>query len=157
MEARLSIIGVEAVLSSIELLTEWDGKSAIGRPQNSSKVSKAPRLSKSEGPIDWRKTAREIDCHVRGMQPWPVAYTFIALQESKPPVRLAIKRVEISTAPAESAAPGEVVEGAGLLVATGEGVIDIKRIQPAGKREMDSEEFLRGHQISAGMRLTAGS
>jgi methionyl-tRNA formyltransferase len=154
LEERLALLGVEAVLTSIALLSQWDGASEIGTPQDSSKVSKAPRLSKAEGEIDWRKTAREIDCHVRGMQPWPVAYTHIGLQAAKPPVRLAIKRVQISSVPRGSAAPGEVVAGAGFLVATGDGVIEIKRIQPAGKREMDSEEFLRGHQISAGMKLT---
>ena len=105
LEDRLSLIGVEAVLESVAMLSAWDGESEIGDRQDASKVSKAARLSKAEGAIDWTRTSREIDCHVRGMQPWPVAFTHIVLPESKTPVRLAIKRIAASDASAGSALP----------------------------------------------------
>ena len=153
LEQRLSILGIDAVLESVERLSSWDRRSTIGTMQDSSKVSRAPRLSKADGVIDWSRTPREIDCHVRGMQPWPIAFTFLALDESKPPIRLAIKQVRKSDLPVGSAIPGQIVAGDGLLVATAAGVIEIKRLQPAGKREMAAQEFLRGHQIRSGTRF----
>ncbi len=157
LEERLSNIGIDAVLESVERLSAWDRKSAIGKMQDPSKVSRAPRLSKAEGEIDWSRTPREIDCHVRGMQPWPIAFTFLALDESKPAIRLAIKQVSRSDVPSGSANPGQIVAGDGLLVATGQGVIEINTLQPAGKREMDAHEFLRGHQIPSGTAFVGHS
>ncbi len=153
LEARLSEIGVDATLEAVAMLSRWDGGSTIGKIQDVAKVSKAPRLSKSEGEIDWSKTARQIDCHVRGMQPWPVAFTYVQLHENKPPVRLAIKQARPTSQASGGSLPGETVEGDGLLVATADCVIEIVRLQPAGKREMSGEDFLRGHQIRPGKRL----
>ncbi len=153
LEDRLSTIGVDAVSEAVNLLSSWDQKSTIGTPQDGGKVSRAPRLSKSEGEIDWNRTTRELECHVRGMQPWPIAFTLLPLNESKPPVRLAIKKIKRSGAEKGPAVPGQVLAGPGFLVATGDGVIEIERLQPAGKREMVAEEFLRGHQIPNGTKL----
>ena len=155
LEERLSKIGVEATIQAVAMLSRWDGESTIGDLQDSSRVSKAPRLSKAEAEIDWSRSGREIDCHVRGMQPWPVAYTFIKPNPSKPAIRLAIKQIAPTDLPIGDHGPGEVVHGDGFLVSTGDGVIEIKRLQPAGKREMDAIEFLRGHKPAPGMRLVA--
>jgi methionyl-tRNA formyltransferase len=153
LEARLSEIGIEATLEAVAMLSQWDGDSPMGAIQDASKVSKAPRLSKSEGEIDWSNTARQIDCHIRGMQPWPIAFTHLTLRENKPAVRLAIKQARPTSQASGGLAPGEIAEGDGLRVATGDRVIEIERLQPAGKREMSGEEFLRGHQIQPGLRL----
>jgi methionyl-tRNA formyltransferase len=150
LETRLAQIGVDAVLETVDQLAAWDGKSPIGVAQDPAQVSKAPRLNKSEGLIDWSRTVREVDCHVRGMQPWPTAFTFLKPDTTKPPMRLAIKQVSPATVDKGDAVAGQIVDGPGLLVATGDGVLEIKRLQPAGKREMDAEEFLRGHQIPGG-------
>ena len=157
LEERLSQIGVDATLEAVNLLSRWDGQSAIGQIQDSSKISKAPRLSKAEADIDWTKSIREIDCHVRGMQPWPIAFTHLALHESKPPTRLAIKQIRRSDVSAGQHQPGEIVGGDGLLVAVADGVIEIAKLQPAGKREMAAEEFLRGHQPAPGTKFIAAS
>lgn len=149
LEERLSEIGVEGVLAAIDLLAAWDQSSKIGQMQDPAKVSRAPRLSKREGQIDWTRTTREIDCHVRGMQPWPIAFTFLKLDAGKEPIRLAIKQVKPSDAEKGDRQPGRAVEGAGLLIATGDGVIEIARLQPAGKREMTAEDFLRGHSVGS--------
>ena len=90
-------MGAEATREAIEVLAHWDGVSAIGQRQDASQVSKAPRLRKSDGEIDWSRTAKEIDCHVRGMQPWPVAFSHIKLNDDKPPVRVAIKQTRPTT------------------------------------------------------------
>jgi methionyl-tRNA formyltransferase len=153
LEARLSKIGIDATLEAVGMLSQWDGNSPIGTIQDVSQVSKAPRLSKSEGEIDWSQTARQIDCHIRGMQPWPIAFSHLKLRENKPPVRLAIKHARPTSQASGGLAPGEIAEGDGLRVATRDRVIEIVRLQPAGKREMSGEEFLRGHQIRPGKRL----
>ena len=87
LEERLSMIGVDATMRAIgqlkDVLTEHKRGTPIpliGEPQDRSKISKAPRLSKAEAEIDWYKSASQIDCLVRGMQPWPVAFTFVKNQ-----------------------------------------------------------------------------
>ncbi|WP_390621470.1 methionyl-tRNA formyltransferase [Rubripirellula reticaptiva] len=163
LEDRLSQIGVAAVLHAVEKLRAWDGNSEIGEMQDASKVTKAPRLAKTNGDIDWGRSAREIDCHVRGMQPWPVAFTHIRVDAGKLPIRLAIKEVVITDIDTSDRSPGEILNaesiagensGAdGFLVATADHAIEIKRLQPAGKREMLATDFLRGHSPPEGSRL----
>ena len=153
LEERLSAIGVEATIEAIGMLSDWDGESSIGQQQDASKVSKAARLSKAEAAIDWNQTVRAIDCHVRGMQPWPIAFTHLQMDESKPAIRLAVKEVSASDVPAGQRQCGEIVAGDGFLVAVADGVIEIVRLQPAGKREMPTADFLRGHQPKPGTKL----
>lgn len=153
LEVRLSQIGVDATREAVALLSTWDGQSSIGSNQDPEKVTKAPRLSKSEGEIDWSESARIVDCKVRGMQPWPIAFSHLRVREGKPPLRLAIKAVRRTNQSSGGHHPGEVVEGDGMFVACGDHVVEIVRIQPAGKREMSGIEFLRGHQIKPGIRF----
>lgn len=164
LEDRLSKIGVDATMRAIDILTAelashriGEPLPLIGLPQDADRVSKAPRLSKSEAEIDWSKTADQIDCLVRGMQPWPVAFTMVPVHTGKPPVRLAIRRV----VPDEAAdtTPGQI----GRLLTTdskqevavgcGRGRVVIERVQPAGKKEMDAIDFLNGHRLGAGDRF----
>jgi methionyl-tRNA formyltransferase len=158
LEQRLSELGVAATLESVDRLARWDRQSPIGVEQDMGKVTKAPRLNKSDGEIDWGRTARELDCHVRGMQPWPIAFTHYPLGSDKPPIRLAIKAVRILDHAADAAVPGqivgaEVVGSKGFFVATTDKIIEITRLQPAGKNEMEGSEFLRGHQPLPGTKL----
>lgn len=154
LEARLAELGVEATLDAITQLADWDGQRPIGMPQPASRVSKAPRLHKSEGRIDWTAPSRMIHCHVRGMQPWPVAFTFLTVRPDKPPLRLAVKEVAPVPSPRpDGAEPGQILSAERFHVATGDGVVEIRRLQPAGRREMSGEEFIRGHQPAAGTRL----
>ncbi|MGB7348061.1 MAG: methionyl-tRNA formyltransferase, partial [Pirellulaceae bacterium] len=160
LEKRLSAIGVDATIEAVAMLMDWDQTSPIGQGQDAALITKAPRLSKAEAEIDWTATTRQIDCLVRGMQPWPIAFTHVVVSEEKPPVRLAIKKLSTHL-PSElpddllspsDAAPGMIVSVAkGLLVATGNGVVEISRLQPAGKKEMDAAEFVRGHHLKPGM------
>ncbi len=153
LEERLARLGVGATLEAVELLTQWDGVTEIGERQDPSKVTKAPRLNKSDAEIDWGRTASEIDCHVRGMQPWPIAFTHFPLGDEKPPIRLAIKQIEILDTPTGDRCPGEIIDGDGFQVATTDRIIAIRRLQPSGKREMSGTDFLRGHHPSPGARL----
>lgn len=147
LESRLARLGVEATLEAISLLYEWDGKSSLGQRQDQALVSKAPRLKKQEGEIDWTLTSRQIHCHVRGMQPWPVAYTHARLDPAKPSLRIAVKEVADARMEKPSqAVAGEQIPGDQFFVASGDGVLIVKTLQPAGRREMTGAEFLRGHQ-----------
>ncbi|GAA5508836.1 methionyl-tRNA formyltransferase [Novipirellula caenicola] len=148
LEDRLAKIGVQATLEAVELLSTWDRSSPIGTPQDKTKVTRAARLSKAEAEINWNQPARMIDCHVRGMQPWPIAFCFVPVAGKDEPIRVAIKQVQRLDAVPAGVSPGTVeVDGEGRFkVASQDDWVQIVRLQPAGKREMAAEEFLRGHQ-----------
>lgn len=152
LEKRLSLSGVDAVLEAIEMLTTWDGESTIGELQDKALVTKAPRLKKSDGEIDWSKSATEIQNQVRALQPWPGTFSNL-LREGKPPMRVIIKQIQ-TDATEVGEVPGEAIgTDAGIVVRCGEGTVLVPAIQPAGKREMESAEFIRGY----GTKLKFGS
>lgn len=152
LEHRLSLLGVAPTLASVAMLATWDGQESIGQSQDAARVSRAPRLDKAAGKIDWTRSARMIDCHVRGMQPWPGAYTDLALASSaKPPMRIAIRTVTPLADDSRSGGmPGTLVSDKELLVACGDGLVRIDRLQVAGREEVSAEEFLRGHRLPVG-------
>src|SRR5439155_531475 len=73
LEARLAPLGARLALRVIEQLSAGAAK---GIPQDKSQATKAPKLTKEHGLIDWSRTAEQVRNHVRAMQPWPTAYTF---------------------------------------------------------------------------------
>jgi methionyl-tRNA formyltransferase len=158
LEHRLAVLGVEAVRDSIELLARWDRVSPIGSKQDPARVSKAPRLSKSDAAADWSKPAKAIANQVRALKPWPGTFTQWHRPQGEP-LRLILDRV--SPIPAEAASvavpgaePGTVVADDGrLIVATGDGLLSLDAVQPAGKRVMPIAEFLRGYPVRVGQRL----
>ncbi|TWU17967.1 methionyl-tRNA formyltransferase [Allorhodopirellula heiligendammensis] len=164
LEERLSAIGVQATIEAIELLDQSlvghdpaEPLPTLGAVQDPARVSKAPRLHKAEAEIDWSRSARHIDCLVRGMQPWPIAYTFAETKPGKPPVRLAIVRVTARPdAAADDAQIGHLLVSDTkdeMAIGCGDGRIIVERLQPAGKKEMDAAEFIRGHRLQAGFRF----
>lgn len=124
-------------------------------PQDPTLMTRAPKLRKTQGEIDWRKPAHEIDRLVRAMQPWPKAFTFIHTAD-KPPLRVLLLEVQPGGTSTGSP-PGAVVHAGkeGLAVQSGDGVVEILRIQPEGKRPMTATEFLRGHSLRPDERLGA--
>lgn len=153
LEDRLAEMGIPATLEAVEMLSTWDGQTPIGQDQDSSAVTKAPRLSKAEGEIDWSKTAREIDRHVRGMLPWPGAFTHLDLDNGKPPVRLVIRGVQLTEIASDDRQPGELMTGGAMHVATADRFLVVTELQPAGKKAMLAADFLRGHQPKPGSKL----
>ena len=144
LEPRLSAIGVEAVLEAIEMLEGWDGETVLGEIQKKEEVTKAPRLKKSDGLIDWELPAETIFNRVRALQPWPGTFTNL-LRADKDPMRLIVREVTHADSPSD-AKPGDAqASESGIVVQCGEGALCIARLQPAGKREMDAEEFVRGY------------
>jgi methionyl-tRNA formyltransferase len=120
------------------------------RAQDDSLATYAHKLQKEEGLLDWRWTAERLHHVIRGLHPWPHAFTFIGTR------RFIVRRSRWS-AEASPKAPGLVVEasGEGLAVATGSGILEITEIQAEGKRPMSAREFLAGHPFARGERFGA--
>jgi methionyl-tRNA formyltransferase len=151
LEARLSARGAELVLRVVD---ELDAGTAKPQAQDKSAASKAPRLEKEHGLVDWSKPAAAIKNQVRALDPWPRAYTHWQRGAGEP-LRLILHRVQAVDSAANAAAPGTVVEaGPRLVVAAEQGAIEILQVQPSGKRAMSAAEFLRGYQPPTGAALS---
>ncbi len=153
IEPRMAEQGVHAVIDSIETLQAWDGTSSLGELQDPALVTKAPRLKKTDGEVDWERTAQQIKDQVRAFQPWPG--TFSSWQRPQgDPIRLILEQVA-TVEIASTASPGEVIESDGkqLIIATSEGGLSLQQVKPAGKRVMAIDEFLRGNPVQVGERF----
>jgi methionyl-tRNA formyltransferase len=151
LEARLADMGASLVLQVIEELETGTSRPI---PQDKSLASKAPRLKKEQGAIDWSRPAQHIKNQVRGLRPWPRAFTFWKPANSAP-VRLNIDRVALVPTTSElssgCAPSGSIIAAATrLLIATGDTPLEILDLQPAGKRSMPAAEFLRGYRLTPG-------
>lgn len=158
LEPRLAELGVAAVRESLELLDAWDGESPIGTSQDPAQATRAPRLKKKDGHVDWNMPAAHIRNQIRALQPWPGTFTEWRRRDDKPPVRLILKSADaVDDDSADDILPGTIVRAAGdeLVVKTGQGCLAVRRIQPAGKREMEVGEFLRGYHPRPGDRFGA--
>jgi methionyl-tRNA formyltransferase len=146
LEGRLAKLGAELVVQVIDQLETGSAKPIV---QNAGAASKAPRLTKEQGVIDWSRPAQEIKNQVRALRPWPRAFTYWHRPECEP-MRLNIDRVNATTA-ATDVRPGVIAENPNsLIVATGGGSLEVLELQPAGKRSMKASEFLRGYHPKPG-------
>lgn len=157
LEPMLAELGVEAVAEAIGLLETWNGRDVLGELQAADQVTRARRLRKEDGRLDWHRTARQLFDQIRALKPWPGTYTYW-YPPGKPAQRWIIDRAQIVDSPDNSSAgstPGEItVASSGrLCVATGDGSLELLAIQPAGKRVMPVGEFLRGQAVAVGQRL----
>ena len=129
----------------IETIDRIEAGTVHSEPQDESSSSYAPRLTKAEGWIDWSLTAPEIHNRVRGLYPWPHAYS------SLDGARLIILRTRAASG--ADGAPGTItaVTREAVVVATGGGLLEILELQPEGRRPMLVRDFLAGHPLQAGM------
>lgn len=139
----LAILGGEVLLETLDALSE--GKLSP-QSQDDSLSTYASQLSKAEGEINWNNTSDEIYNKVRGLNPWPKAFSFIGGK------RFVVDFVYKSE---QSGEAGEVLSANkdGILVACGEGSVLIKEIKVEGKKKMSAEDYLRGHKIEKGTLL----
>lgn len=154
LEVRLADLGANL---AVTVLSEIESGTTHPTVQDSAGVTKAPKMPKSAGLIDWSKTSREIDWHLRAMQPWPMPFTFLHVK-GRPPARLLVLAIEdVPVTEVPSVVAGTVVanDGKSLHVRTGDGVVSIQRVQAAGKRAMTIDEFLRGNSLPPGSRFAA--
>ena len=159
IEAKLARIGADLVMS---VLSQFENGTLTPVPQQDELATKAPKLKKQDGEIDWRRSAQEILWQYQAMQPWPKIFTWWHRKdtpESCPePVRLLLGRVRLANTNAEEGGiiPGTVLETSGddITVATGSGVLQVLEIQPAGRKMMPVNAFLRGYPLQPGDRLS---
>lgn len=143
---RLQELGAALLVETVDGLEQGRLQS---QPQERAQASRAPKLSREDGRIDWGRTTDEVRNLIRGTNPVPGAYTEWGQ---------AVLKVHRSR-PAEAGpggSPGTVLGAdprAGLLVATGDGALLLTEVQPAGKPRMDGGAFVRGHHIPAGTCL----
>lgn len=155
LEPRLAQLGVEPVHEALRMLADWDRQSPLGQIQDPQAATRAPRLKKSDGLIDWNQGARQIVNQVRAFQPWPGSFTHWH-PAGKNPLRLILLSVRVeSDDSAPGLEPGQITEAEGgrLIVQTGQGTLRVDQLQPAGKRAMATADFLRGQPVSPGDQL----
>lgn len=162
LEQRLAQIGAQAVIHAIDLLRkhlaqEPASNASPGTVQDNRAATRAPRLTKHDGLIDWQRTAQQLHDQVRAFKPWPGCYT--AWPRPKGPVRLLLEEVHVDQETGQFGTPGTVVAANSekLTIACGEGTLRLDVIQPAGKRPLKFDEFLRGHPIEIGSCLPDAS
>jgi methionyl-tRNA formyltransferase len=147
---RLAALGAELLVKTLD---DVAAGRATYRAQDAKAATLAPMLKKEDGAIDWTRSAVELGNFVRGMTPWPGAFTFHVGSSGAVPQRVTVLAVEaVASDPNLSAAPGTVAEVAQdyFAVATGSGSLRILRLKPAGGRELSAAEFLRGHPTKLG-------
>jgi methionyl-tRNA formyltransferase len=142
---KLAALGGATVRQALTLLQE--GRLTL-TVQDNTRATVAPMLKKEDGRIDWQKSAREIHCLIRGLDPWPSAYCFLHGKR----LQLFAPEVLHQTSNAE---PGTLLasDKRGLLIATGRDCLLVREVQPEGKKRMSIEAFLCGSPIEPGIRL----
>lgn len=158
LEARLGPLGAQLAAQVIDRLAAGPVE---GTKQDKALVTKAPKLTKEHGLLDWSRAARSVCNQVRAMQPWPTPYTFLH-RPGQPSLRLIVQQARPDAGPpaANAAAPGTLAVDsvAGRLwVRAGDGWVEVLALQPAGKRRMNPAEFLRGNALGHDARLGAES
>ena len=150
LESRLAALSVPLTLGVIRQLDEGTAKPI---EQDHAAATHVGKLTKVDGQIPWSKTAAQVECHIRGMQPWPGPFTSL-IQDDKPPLRLQILEGTVVPA-AQTAAPATViaVDANSFTVQCGDGGLRIDRVHPEAKRPMPTTDFLRGRPVTIGQRL----
>lgn len=145
LHERLSQLGATQMAEALEKIAAGKLQPML---QPEAGVTYAAKISKDEARIDWRRSARELDCHIRGLTPAPGAW-FTARQGVQD-IRIKIIR---AIPAAGSGTPGTVLDAPGLTVACGAGALQILQVQREGKAPADAQSFLRGFALQPGTRL----
>lgn len=161
LERRLAALGADVLLDVLKRLASDAHLPIVA--QKSSLVSRAPKLKKDDGRINWTLPAQAIYNRYRAVFEWPKSFTFWQRADTaleSPPQRIVLHRLEISTPAAASASPGGKRVAPGTIVAARDGQLDvacgdgktltIMELQPAGKKSMLVNDFLRGHPLREG-------
>ena len=135
----------------LELLRKAEKGKIRSARQNQAEASVAPRMKKEDGKIDWNKSPEEIEAHIRAMQPWPGAYTWIP--DGQDQKMLKIFSVILSRR--AKGKPGEIVEvnPHGILVAAKKGGVLLRDVQLEGRKRMTAAEYARGAGLVPGVVL----
>jgi methionyl-tRNA formyltransferase len=134
----------------VEVVDQIAAGTAREEPQDHARATYAPKVAREEGEIDWLKPAVAIHNQIRGLTPWPHAWTHVD------GARLIVVRSAPEPSADAAATPGTIVEARAdvLRVATGQGTLRLLSVQPEGRRAMSVREFLAGRRLASGTRLT---
>jgi methionyl-tRNA formyltransferase len=142
LSARLAALGAEALVEALTLVEKGAEKAV---PQDESRATYAPKITRQSARVDWAQEAMAVSRRVRAFDPAPGAWTTLDGTELK----------LFGARPTRgSAEPGTVLEaGRTLVVAAGDGAVEVAEVQPAGKRRLSVEEWARGRGAGAGMHF----
>jgi methionyl-tRNA formyltransferase len=141
---KLSLLGAEALIEALRRLHEG---TLSETPQDDALATYAPMLKKEHGKIDWSRPAAEVRNLIRGMVPWPSAFTSHAGKALK---------VLSASVREERGEPGEILEVGrdGIVVGCGDGALALGTVQSEGGRAMSSRDYARGRRVKKGERLS---
>ena len=145
LQDKLSLLGSELLMETVGQLKKGELKPV---PQDHTKASYAPRLKKDDGLIDWRKSAQEIYNLIRGMTPWPTAYTHLEGKALK-----IFNSVVIEEEVKGEAGKISGVSREGIRVITGKGSLLIRDVQLQDRKRMKVSEFIQGYRVQTGTVL----
>lgn len=134
---RLAILGAELLSKTMASIARGEAQRT---PQDENRVTYAPMLSKTMCPIDWTKNAQQVHDHIRGLHPWPVATAELAGTKFK---------IHAAVVAEGNGKPGEILKltKTGLVVACGEGAVEIRQLQAEGGKRMAAPDYFRGHPL----------
>ena len=141
---RLAPIGADLLVRALDALARGE---AVETPQAEEGVTYAKKIRRSETQIDWSRPAIEVDRRIRGLSPFPGAWTHAPGERGPVRIKALLSRVEDG-----KGAPGQVLDDH-LLIACGEGAVRLLRAQREGRAAQDADDFLRGYTLAAGTRL----
>jgi methionyl-tRNA formyltransferase len=147
VEHDIAQIGARALVDAVDALAE--GR-ASETPQKESDATYAHKIEKADGIVDWSRTAREVHNQIRGLHPWPHAYSDLQGE------RIILLQSEVERKlPGVQATPGTVLDAHSdqFRVQTGDGVLRLLVVQREGRRPLTAREFLAGRRIHAGARF----
>ncbi|MBO5657715.1 MAG: methionyl-tRNA formyltransferase, partial [Agathobacter sp.] len=142
---KLAVIGAELCVDTLDLIAKGE---ATYTPQNHEEATHVSMISKEFGLIDWNRPAVEIERLIRGLNPWPSAYTHLNGKTFK----VWKAAAEEGNSGAKAGTICEVTKNS-LRVQTGEGILSLLEVQLEGKKRMETDTFLRGYTCTPGMRL----
>jgi len=147
VEPDLAALGARLLVRTVDTIADGIWREET---QDDSQATYAPRLTREDGVVDWTRFASHIHNQIRGLRPWPHAFTF---HDGARLILLGSSATAVTT----DAAPGTIVEAAGdrLVVATGFGALRLLEVQAEGGRPMAVRDFLAGHRLAVGDRLSA--
>lgn len=152
LEEKLAPLGARLAVETVDRLAAGPVK---GETQSPAMVSKAPKLEKEYGLIDWTKHAAQVERQIRAMQPWPTAYAYLHNAVLGSSLRLIVFRAVVLPETTNQP-PGAVIRVSKdqLAIACGGGsMIGLLEVHPAGKKRQPIAEFLKGHRIDVGDRF----
>ena len=148
LESSLATMGATLLVDVLDRLTRGP---VPEEPQDDSRATYAPRLTKADSPVNWSNTAQAVHNQIRGLHPWPLAESWLRGE------RLILRRSALAEGSLGPAHPGTVLTARGdeLCVAAADGVVRLLEVQREGKRPMSARDFLAGHAVTPGEQLTS--